>query len=165
MADVETFAIIPLIGEDFFNELKTAIDTKATTADQDLVINLIQKAVAHFTIEEGIRRSLVQHKGDRITVAERLEPQSSTREGAPAAQILRQAIRQAEEFGNRHISVLKKFLDANLATYTAYSDYLDELAAAAEAEEETTDERCECGYCDSCSSWGPKKTISAIIKL
>lgn len=165
MSDVETFAIIPLIGETFYDELKTAIDNKTVDADQLAAIALIQKAVAHFTVEEGIRRSIVQHKGDRIIIAERLEPQSSSIEGAPAAQMLRQAIRQAEEFGNRHISVLKKFLNDNLETYTAYSAYLDELAAAAAAEEETTDERCECGCCDACSWRTRKSTISAIIKL
>jgi len=142
LIDVETFAISPTIGEDFFNELKTAIDTKNISEDQQTIIYLIQRAIAHFGQEEAIRRHIVTMKGDAIVVQEKLEPQGLVREGAPDGGKLRLALRHHNEFANRHISNLKRYLDANRDTYPTYKNWI-EMLAEFEIQEHSAEEKFE----------------------
>ena len=143
LLEVETFAIVPTIGEDFYSELKTAIDSKNVSEDQQTVIYLIQRAIAHFAKEEAIRRHLVRMKGDAIVVQEKLEPQGLVREGAPDGGKLRIALRHHNEFANRHISNLKRFLDANWDTYPIYKTWIEAIETL--EEEPQNDERVEFG--------------------
>lgn len=168
MNEVEQFAIMPNLGEDFHNELKAAILAKNTTPVQDSAIGLIQRAVAHFTVKESIRREIVQHVGDAIILREKLEPQSHIREGSPGNDKLSLKLRQNDEFGNRYISSLLRMLDANIDDYPTYAAYKEELAAA-EEEETTIDDdcyiRCGCGcggFEHNCFS---KTTRKSIIRL
>jgi hypothetical protein len=135
MLDVELFAIQPLIGPAFFTELKAAINEKSVSEDQETIIFFIQKAVALFTIEEGIRRNIVQNTGVAIVVNEKLEPQGNTREGAPDSIKLNLALRHNDEFGNRYIGILKEYLAIHRETYPTYDEWLTAKEEAAAAEQ------------------------------
>lgn len=143
LIEVETFAILPTIGEDFYNELKTAIEAKIITEDQQTIIYLIQRSIAHFGQEEAIRRHIVAMKGDAIVVQEKLEPQGLVRQGAPDGGKLRLVLRHHNEFANRHISKLKRYLDANRDTFSTYKAWIEAIETA--EKEEQNDERGECG--------------------
>jgi len=144
MLDVEEVAIRPLFGDDFYEEIKTAINDKTETADQKTLISKVRKAVAYFTVQEGIRQKIVANTGQAIVVRELLEPQSNVREGSPSSDKLRLAIQHHDEFGNRHISIIKKYLDSNRDTFPTYKTYIEaiEEAEAAAIEEETIVDDC-----------------------
>lgn len=144
MLDVEQFAMVPLLGQAFFDEIKAVIaSTNAETPEQQTIINYAQKAIASFSVEEGIRRNLVQNTGISVVVNEVLEPQGNIREGAADSAKLRQALRHNDEWGNRHINALKTYLDANRSAYPTYQTWIEAQEAAAEETEETT-ERDSC---------------------
>lgn len=161
MLSIEQFAIVPVIGQPFFDELKTAIAAGSITADQLTVIDYIRRAVAAFTVEEGIRRNLVQNTGIAIVVNETLEPQGHTKQAVPSDQKLRVAIRHHDEFGNRWINVLKAFLDENRDTYTAYNTWLTGIEEAA-AEEENTVNITEH---DEVNTAHPTSTRKSVVRL
>ena len=155
MLDVEQFAILPTIGEPFFNELKAAIAAGTVTTNQAKVIKLAQSAVAHFTIEEGIRRNIVANPGLAIVVYEILEHQGNIRQGAPDPAKLTLAIRHNDEFGNRHISRLKKFLTENAADYPTYETWVAAEAAALAAAEEAAAEAAAEALRNTDNCWNP----------
>jgi len=132
MLDLEQFAILPLLGDEFFTELKTAIDADTVTAAQQQVITLVQSAVAHFTVEEGLRRNIVQNTGIAIVSTETLEPQGNYRQGTPNSNNLRLSIQHHDEFANRHVSRLLRFLRANIDDYPTYKAFVESEEAAAE---------------------------------
>lgn len=146
--DVEIFAILPELGQAFFDELKTAILNKTTTDQQKAVIKLIQKAVAHFSIKDGIRQSLVKLDGNRIIQSERLEPQSYEKQSIPSLSSTDIKIRYQDEVGNRYISYLKKYLDDNIDDFPTYKTYLDSLTT----EDENTDDDDDRPECCNCSN-------------
>ena len=67
-------------------------------------------------------------------VQEKLEPQGLVREGAPDGGKLKMTLRHHNEFANRHISNLKRFLDENRDTYSTYRAWVDATVATAEEE-------------------------------
>lgn len=142
MLDIEQFAIRPLLGDALFDELKAAIMAKSETDEQKTLIAKIRKAVAYFTVEEGIRQKIVANTGRAIVVLEILEPQGNVRQGSPSGEKLSLALRHHDEFGDRHISLIKNFLDENRDDYPTYKTYIEaieEAAAEAEAAETTVD--------------------------
>lgn len=163
MREIEEFAVAANISDDFHTELKAAILAKNTTAVQDTAITYIQRAVAHFTVRESIRRELVQHTGDAIVVQEKLEPQAYIREGTPSTTLLGTNLRQLDEFGNRHMANLVRMLDADIDNYPTYKAWKEAIAAA-EAEADTLDDECSlrCGCIDSCSC---STTLKSIVRL
>ncbi|MEL6971565.1 MAG: DUF6712 family protein [Bacteroidota bacterium] len=136
MIDVEEFSMVPLLGTPFFEELKTAIDDKTVTAVQKTLIKKVQKAIAAFTVEEGIRRSIVRNTGQSIVTVEALESQSSYKEGVPSDNKLNLALRHNDDWGARHINNIKTFIDDNRNDYPTYKTWIEAIEAAAEEEEE-----------------------------
>ena len=161
MLDIEEFALPPLFGEDFFTELKTAINAKTETAEQKTIIKKIQKAVAAFTVEEAIRRTIVKNTGEAIVVVEALEAQSNFKEGVGSSDRLRLALRHNDEWGNRHISAIKDYLNDNRDTYPTYKTWIEAIEAAAEEEEEETD-NCSERYIDHCKTTKKEKKTSVV---
>lgn len=161
MLDIEEFAIRPNLGDNFYNELKAAIDARTVTDNQQQVITIIQSAVANFTIEEGMRRMLVQNTGIAIVTIEALEPQSNYRQGKPAGTDLSLSLRHHDEFANRHMSRLKQFLTTNIDNYPTYKTYIEALEGAEEEEEEEdNNERNEQTY--GCNKTTKKKRTNIV---
>lgn len=160
MLDIEEFAIVPILGTEFFNELKTAINDKNETADQKTIIKKIQKAVAAFTVEEAIRRTIVKNTGEAIVVVEALEAQSNYKEGVGSSDRLQLALKHNDEWGNRHISAIKDFLNDNRATYPTYETWIETIEAAAE-EAESEEENNE-RYVDPCRVTSTRNKTSVV---
>lgn len=136
MEEVETFAILPVVGQQQFDALKEAIADRSITMEQQALIALIRKATAYFTIKLAAIQNMVTIKANAVVNIERLEPQSSQREGTLSGQTLSTYINQNNLLANRHISYIKHFLSENIEDYPLYKSYLDALATAEEAEEE-----------------------------
>lgn len=167
MSDIETFAILPLLGEDQFNDLKAKLLAGTAGAEETELHNRIIRAIANYAMEESIKRELVQHDGNKVVQLESSILQSNTTKRVPDSTHLDVTIRHSHEFANRHLSYVKEYLDANLDIFTLYSDYLDALAEAEAAEEAAanTNERGE----NSTYTWDlctpPSKTWNKIIDL
>lgn len=143
--DLETFAILPLLGDEQFEEVKAAILAKNLTSLQLDLVKLIRKAVGNFAIEEALKRHWVLLKGNQILQLETLEPQGYQREGSPAGSSLSLALLQQDEWGNRHISNIRRFLEKNLEDFPLFKAY-DE-ARDEEQEEATTTDASQASTC------------------
>jgi hypothetical protein len=138
MADVETFAILPVLGAEQHEALKTGIADKNLTNAQSALVNLVQKAVAHFTVELAAIRNWVTIKDNALVQNEILEPQGFTREGTAPGQAVSAMLSQNNVLANRHVSYIKKYLSDNIDSYPLYSAYLTAQAAAEEEDSSST---------------------------
>ena len=107
LEEVETFAILPTIGQEQYDDLKQGIALKALTADEFALVQIIQRAVVHFTMQEALERHWVQFNGNRIVQIETLEPQGY--EGKVPASVL--------DFWMRPTSMRKKRLAWGLISH------------------------------------------------
>ncbi|PHN06940.1 DUF6712 family protein [Flavilitoribacter nigricans] len=131
--EVETFAILRVIGQDQYDDLKEGIALKSLTADETTLISHIQKAVVHFTIQEAMSRNWVQFEGNRIVQLETLEPQGIERAGSAAGGAFSEKYNHHNLLANRHISYILYYLKNNLSSYPLYEAYYE-----ARIEEEST---------------------------
>lgn len=162
--DIEIFAIKANLGEAFYSELKAAVAQQSINADQAIVIGIIQKAVAHLAVNEGVKQGIVQIKGDMVTKNATAEQQGYHVKSAPVADDVDLKTHYEYTTGNRHMSELLAFLSDNQDDFPIYKSHLEAKAAAEEAEQTETaewqDERC-CSTCGlgvwSCSCGSIKK--------
>jgi hypothetical protein len=147
--DIEIFAILPMMGQDQFDDLKDGVLNKDLSEEEDKLIPLIGKVVAHFTIEEAFKRHWIQIDGNKIVQVELLDSQSYEKQGVPTREKLSLAIRHADEYANRHTSILKKFLTDNIDDYPLYKAYIEAKESAEETTELTGEDCCERDECDT----------------
>lgn len=171
--DVQLFAIRPLIGEDEYEALKTAIaGTDPLTAPQKALLKVIQKAVAAFTVKEAVQKMWLRIEGNKLVQSEHLEPQSYEKDSPPGANVISLQLYQQDVWANRLLSNITRVLEATPDDYPLYTAYAEALAEAAAAEEESEacSELCErCGhygYCDGCRTSGySEPTSKGIVRL
>lgn len=169
LEDVEWFSLYPIMGAEQYEDIKTKITNKAisgSTFDAQL-LELMQKAVAYFTVKEGIRRNMLQLKGNRVIQIDALEPQSSYKEGSASIGAVKLAHRHNDDLGNRYISRIVKYLNDNSTEFPLYAAW-KEVNTVEESENALDDalERfpelyCSCTGTCCCSS----KSQKAIIRL
>ena len=141
LEEVETFAILPIIGQAQYDDLKQGIALKALTAEETALVQIIQRAVAHFTIQEAIERHWVQFNGNRVIQMETLEPQGYQRE--VSATRIPFAVKWAHHnlLANRHISYIRHYLSSRLATFPLYATHLETEAEEQSESTQATDEQ------------------------
>lgn len=172
MEDVEVFAILPVIGQAQYDALKESISDRATTGEEDSLIKLIQRAVAHFTVELAAVQNMVTIQSNAVVQQERLEPQGDTRLGTVSGKVLSAYMNQNNLLANRHISYIKHYLSENIAAYPLYEAYIDALAEEAESEEndsETAPSLTDARYAGSYNFSGfdarPPKKVTGVKRL
>lgn len=164
--DIETFAILPLLGQTQYNALKDGISTKSLTAPETSLVKLIKKAVGNFAIYEGMKRHWVRFEGNNVVQSDKLEPQSFVKEGAASGQAINLILLQNKEFANRHINYIKNYLTNNISDFPDYQAYLDAQAEAEETEElDLCDERMSCGCSAFCTCTSRKQEVTGVINL
>jgi hypothetical protein len=132
--DVEYFAIKATIGDDLYDALKAAILAGSLSSIQKPLVKLIQKAVANFTIKEGVARNWIQVKGGRVVQMEILAEQGYERQGVPIGQPVSLKIRHHEITGDRYINEIIRYLNKHQADFdgwpipTAESDDTPEVS-------------------------------------
>jgi len=136
--DLEVFVIIPLIGDDQYEELKDNILLKSLSEDEKKLLKLIQKVVANFAVEEGIKRHWIRIEGKKVIQNEQLENQSYEKSLPATMQQMNTAVNHNNEYANRYVSRMMKYLNDNLDTFPSYKAFKEaqEAAAAAEASAE-----------------------------
>lgn len=168
MADIEIFALLPMMGQLQLTDLKTKLLAgTASAAEQELHARII-KAIANYSMEESLKRNWVALEGNRVVQGE-LDIMQANEAKRPADPVgFDVAVRHNHEFANRHLSYVKQYLDDNLETFTLYAAYQEALAEAA-AEEEAKAEAAAASErgegttysTDMCST--PSKTWKKII--
>lgn len=124
LEDVECFTILPCIGQDFFDYLKSKIALKQAFTNPELeAVKLIRKAVAQFAIHDASKSSWVKFNSQGVMYIERKGSETNVTEQKTAKnEQISVKIRQAWEKGNMWLSKLKELLDGNLDDYPAYRD-------------------------------------------
>lgn len=166
--DLEFFVLVPNIGQDQYDDIKTRIAAEDTFSDKENeLIRLIQKCIANFTVEEATRRQLVRLEGKNVVQSEKLEPQGYEKTTTPGNVMTSIKINHHDQWGNRFVSRIIKYLDDNIDDFTLYAEWKEaEAEAAAEAatdsciEAERPCDTANC-FCDgecTCSS-GTGKSV------
>lgn len=143
--EVELFAILRVIGQDQYDDLKQGIALKALTTDEQTLIGLIQQAIVHFSIQEAMARHWIQFQGNRVVQAETLEPQGLERAGSATGVQFSTKYSHHNLFANRNISYILYYLEENLDTFPLYKAYYEERQ---EEEEEATQDEAAQYYAD-----------------
>lgn len=162
IADVELFALPSTLGQAQYDRIKAGILAADLTDDEKALLRLLQRAVANFVVEEGVRRHWVTLDGANVVQISRTSADAIAPRTPAGADALRLNLDQADEFGNRYISQITRWLSTRLADFPLYSAYLDEMAAAEEAEEE--DERAELAAAGCCTT-DPNASRKAVHRL
>jgi hypothetical protein len=118
--DVESKYILPILGRQLFNQLKTAILNRNTSPQQKELIQTIQAAVAPMAIYHGIPKhadkftdaGLIQNAQSMNYKVDIYEPSNPS--------IISLRIRDAEKQGMSAMNALEKFLRDNAANYPLY---------------------------------------------
>lgn len=136
MQQVQDQYMIPLLGEDFFIELR---DVASATTEEAKAIVLIKKAVANLTIARAIETLSVRFSNDGFTVL-LSSPQEKPAQGqqqAPDNQ-LRVAMERAGTSGDTYLLQLKEYLNET-ASDSVFSTYYesDKYTAPSDEEEES----------------------------
>lgn len=140
--EIEIYVIESFLGPATYAAIKASILADNLSAAELELVRRLQKAVAHFTIREGVARLWVRLEGKNVVQSETLEPQSYVNEASAGQQPAGLLLKTEQIHGDRLMKYVKDYLDDNLATFTLYSDYLDELAAAEEEEATTLTPDC-----------------------
>ena len=167
LEDVEWFSLYPIMGAEQYEDIKSKIADKSITSSQHdaQLLELMQKAAAYFTVKEGIRRNLLQLKGNRVIQIDALEPQSSKKEGQASSNAIRIAHNHNDELGNRYISRIIKYLNDNIDEFPEYKAWKDaqatevEISAAEDACERFPELYCGCSGICFCSGTSKRKGI------
>lgn len=125
--DLEAFAIQPLLGDDFFYELKELVRLDTLTNQEKELVYRIRKAIANFAIEEGTKQHWIKISGNNIIQSEHLD-QSNIEHATDAA--INVSLRHHDVTGNRHLTYIQKFLKDNIDDFETYANWQAELEAA-----------------------------------
>lgn len=113
MRDVEVAAIEPILGEEFFADIKTKILNDSLAGKEITLVEKIRPVVAHLSIDEGIGRHLVKLEGVNVIENVVLDSAGYIKKQVPKNAAIQLAMRDAESWGNRHVRGLLKYLDEN----------------------------------------------------
>lgn len=146
--DVETFALIPTIGQAQYDAIKAGILADDLTVDESALLPHLQRITANFAVQEGVMRHYLQIDGANVVhIVQRsidARQQKVTPSNVTAAVSLQ--VMQSKDFANRYIGFLIDWLDERLDNYPLYAAYKteqEEAEAAAEAEAEAAERQGE----------------------
>lgn len=144
MDDMEIFYLLPLMGQDWFDELKQKIQDKAVLSDfEEKALNYIQRSVANLTISNAVKHLLVRVTPKGIISLEHDKDTSYEIEKTGSDNGSSAKLRAAEDLGKKYLNRLLTYLQANLDEFPTYRD--DETVNP--PDDETTD-------CDPCNTSG-----------
>lgn len=148
--EMEIFVLEPLLGQDFYTEIKTKIKANTLDAQEKQLLFYLQKSVAHYTVLESLKRNIVQFQGDRIAQVEELEPQSSRKTSNAGMNSIGVLAGHNEEFAARHLSKAKWYLTENIDNFPTYKAWKEALAAAVEEAAATVEDNSRYSACGRC---------------
>ena len=132
MENVETFVILPTLGQVYFDKLKKAVIDDPST-DDILPLLYIRKAVAHMTIKKAILANLVKFVDGNVVLVE--DKSSYKTKRTPSNEQTNPTLVELEDTANRWLDLLIHTLKSKPTIYTDYHALLQ----AEQAEEQSTD--------------------------
>ncbi len=117
----EDFDLIPLIGREFFDELKTQIKTDTLTTENLNAVNYIKKVIAFGTIFRG-GISLISNLTETGIFKIENSSNSNYTKQLHANEIIFKLLEEAEKNMNYYLKILSGFLKQNIINYTTYSE-------------------------------------------
>lgn len=125
--DMETFSILPHIGQPFFDELKNQIKTSTISVLNAKVLRILNLALANYSIHHAIKMNWCEYTPNGIMFKEFLSggnnSQSKTQRVATENQ-LHEVLNTIWENAERYMSQLLDYLNKNLNDYPLYRDNL-----------------------------------------
>ncbi len=119
----EDFDILPLIGREFFDELKTQILADSLTAANDKFLSLLEKAVAFRTIYRGGVELLAELNEFGLYQKQIVDNARNFKTATAAEQDLYESLfGRAKSMGSAYLKTCENFLKANIADYPTYAD-------------------------------------------
>jgi hypothetical protein len=119
MDDVERMYVLPLIGEDFFAELK------AETAPSNLekgVILFLKKAIAQFTLYHAFEKNAVKMTEQGPSIYDRYADRGGSDQAQPSPDMMRFTMDALQRDGQTWLKQARKVLNAN-ASDTVFTTY------------------------------------------
>lgn len=164
IAEAEQFAILPLLGQQQFDDLKGS-----PTSEQQKVLPYIKKALVHLTVAVAIKRTWIRIEGQKVIQTETLEPQGYEKQAVPSMQSMSLFLEQEKEFASRWLDAIKDYLTTNIDTFPLYKAHIDAIAAAEEEEETEENNNERCGSCGEntccCNGYTRKSDRKGVINL
>ena len=123
MRDIETFTMIQLLGQLYFDELKTKIQTKtAFTAKETILVGYIKKAIAFLSTAKGVKNGWVKYTANGVTTAEHSGATNFVIENSANAEQASIKIREAETTGEMYLTKIKDYLVANPTDFPTWTN-------------------------------------------
>jgi len=119
---IEDFKILPLIGEAYFNELKTQFAAETLTTANTKVVKLIQKAMAPLAIHKGLMDMSVMITDLGLLQFNNKGVSNTTQTKEPAADSrIKRIQEEAKLDGETYLAMIRTFIDGNITDYPTYS--------------------------------------------
>jgi hypothetical protein len=116
--DVEMSAIEGSLPKQFYAHLKTAIHAQTLTVPEKELVRRMQRAIAHFVIEEAMSRNWVAVQGNRlVTVEEQWNDASSQRTAPTTGAPISLKSWHHNLWANRHMSRWRDYVLANVPEF------------------------------------------------
>lgn len=125
LKDIHIFVATAVLGEQLLQDLLDAMTEGNPSTEETELIERLQSALATYTVQEAVRRNLVQVDGGRIVQLESLEPQSVQKAGVPGLNVVTLVDAQNHEFAERHLSFVRDYLKRHELAFPAYSEWLE----------------------------------------
>lgn len=119
----EDFDILPLIGREFFDELKTQILADSLSAVNAKFLQLLQKAVAFRTIYRGGVELLAELNEYGLYQKQIVENSKNFKtKSAAVADLYESIFGRAKAMGHAYLKTCESFLKANIGDYPTYAN-------------------------------------------
>ncbi|WP_201980356.1 DUF6712 family protein [Hymenobacter rubidus] len=128
LAKVERFSLEPVLGLDFYLELKEQVKDRDVTVDNQQLLDLfVRPALTNLTVAKAVPEIGLSLNGSALELNvyrfdDTERQQSDSRPGAPLVDLLQQKVRAAVEDGHVYLQRLRAYLNAN-ASATRFATY------------------------------------------
>ncbi len=128
MLKLEDFYIKPLLGEEYYDELKAVISTVDPSDDDQVVVNYVRKIMAPLSIHRALEEGMLDVGPDGVFI--NLFDSGTNKKQAPADRRIQNVADRALADAEIYIQQLKTFLNKNASsilyeTYFESSTYTD----------------------------------------
>lgn len=119
--DIEQFEIKPMLGGDFYAEIKDLILNKTPfSAEQQIVVDYVKKAIAYFTVAKAVAAGWSMFTVAGLVAVEHDNTTNSQLEKTASNEQASLKIREYEKTAKRWMKLLQQHLTANIADYPTY---------------------------------------------
>ena len=120
MANIEQWAILPVLGQTLFDEIKTQIKANSVSASNAIILPLIREAVANLTMASALDSLNMKIDGRGITVYEASTGNESSSRIQAQLTERKEYKKNLKDTGDAALNSLAKYLNDNASTYPLF---------------------------------------------